>query len=370
MKIIIIKSNLKEGISAIMRAAGENQTLPILKNALIEAAENAIRLTATNLEIAITTTIPGKVIEAGRTTAPIALLGDVITNLQSERLNIETKNNALEIKTDNYTADLQTITADEFPIIPKIKNTPKHLTLGGGVLREALTQTTASAQFSELRPELSSVFLSFSLDHLKLAATDSFRLSQKIISKNHLNTNHTEPFKILLPLKTAQEIIRVVRDGDEVAITHDATQIAITTERTAIISRLIDGAFPDYEYLIPKEFAAEITINREELLGALKLVGVFSSRVSEVRMKISENQKSVEISSADQATGTNTYILPGAAKGAVKDIAFNWRYLGDGLRALSGDQVFIGLNDDNKPAILRTPGEASYFYILMPILKT
>ena len=370
MKLIIIKTNFKDGLLAIERAGGENQNLPILKNVFIEAVQNKIIFTATNLEIAIRAFVSGKTIEDGKLTVPLSVLLNIIHNLQSDRLNLEAKENVLRITTDNYEATLHGIFPDEFPIIPKIQNTEKFIAIKGDILRDALGQVVLSAQFSDLRPELNSVLLAFSPEAIRLAATDSFRLSEKTITKTQFTSNHDEEFKILIPLKTIHELMRILADGDAVKINHDANQILFSTDRFEFISRLVDGNFPDYSAIIPKKFDTEAVVKREEFTNAVKVAAVLSSRVNEVRVKASESKKTIEVFSTTQSVGENTYLLPAKIQGKSLDATFNWRYVMDALKALKTEDVFLGLNDENKPALLRSPNDASYFYILMPILKT
>ena len=369
MKIIIIKNNLKEALSLIERAVGENQNLPILKNILFDVDQNRITMTATNLEIAITVFVSGKIIEPGKTTIPAATFSSLVANIPTERLNIEQRKTNLEITTDNYEARIQITPTDDYPLIPKIKNTKHHLEIPGDVLRDALAQVVVAAQPSDIRPELSSVLFVYSVDQLTLAATDSFRLSERKIAKQHLKGTIAEPFKILVPLKTATELLRIIRTNAPVKMFLDENQVLFSSEQFECISRLLMGSFPEYENLIPKKFTAEITTSREELLNALKLAGVFSSRVYEVKIRAPQNQKNIEVFSVDQTIGENNYRLPAQITGGIAEICFNWRYLTDGLKTTTGESVFIGLNDENKPALIRSKTSAAGTYVLMPILK-
>jgi DNA polymerase-3 subunit beta len=367
MKFIVIKDNFKKGISAVEKITGENLNLPILKNILIETDNNKIKITSTNLEVSITSFVLGKIIEAGKITAPTDLVSNLINNIESERLNIEKKGNKIQIKTDNYEALIQGLPADDFPITPKIKNQEEFLEIKSEILKDALNQVLISAQFSDLRPELNSVLVDFSLNSMKLATTDSFRLSEKIINSDKFNTNYKKGFKILIPLKTAKEVVRILNDGEPVKIYNDGNQVLFKTEQLEFLSRLIDGNFPDYGAIIPQKFNMEMFINKEDFLRALKLVGVFGSKNSEVKIIPQENKKVVELTSSDQSLGENRYILPAKIQGKHKEIIFNWRYVVDVLRVLKNDEVFLGVNDDNEPAQIKSVGDASYFYILKPI---
>lgn len=370
MKVVVIKNNLREGIVAVERAAGENANLPILKNVLLETGENKLRMTATNLEIAASFSVSGKIIENGRITVPLSVLSGLIANISSERIELESKKNILEIKTDNYQATVHGISGDEFPLIPRVKNLDECVEIESATLKEALSQTIIASQFSELRPELNSVFIDFSLDNFKIVATDSFRLAEKTLAAGQFQSNHQEPFTLLLPLRSGQEALRIFGDEENVRVYHDENQILFKTERAEFFSRLMEGTFPDYRAIVPQKFGAEMNVSRQELLNALKLAGIFSSRTNEVKMNVLENKKAVGISSSDQSIGENTYVLPAKFRGDAKEMSFSWRYLSDGLKALKTDEVFLGLNEDNKPALLKSPNDASYFYLLMPILKT
>ncbi len=367
MKFIIIRVNLKDGISVVERSIGDNLNLPILKNILIEVSNNGIKLTATNLETAINFFATGKVIEQGKIAVPAGILSNLISNLTSDRLNLESKGNKLEIKTDNYEALIQGLPVDDFPITPKIKNQNEFLEIKAGVIKEALAQVLIAAQFSDLRPELNGVLFDFTINTLKLVATDSFRLAEKTISRDQFNTNHKEKFGALLPLKAAQELTRIIKDAEVLKIYHDDNQILFKTEQTELLSRLTEGRFPDYEAILPKKFNTEIVLNRQELIGALKLAGIFGGRNSEVKFRVQENKKVVEIASSDQTIGENNYVLTAKIQGKLKEIIFNWRYLMDALKILNGEDVFLGINGDSEPAEIKSPSDGSYLYILKPI---
>lgn len=370
MKFIVIKTNLKDGLVVVNRGIGENLNLPILKNVLIETENNNIKLTTTNLEIAVSYNISGKVIENGKFTAPMNIISNLINNIQNERLNIEKKGNKLEIKTDNYSAFINGLIADDFPITPKIKNKEEYLEIKAEVFKNALNQVLIAAQFSDLRPELNSVLFEFSLNNFKLAATDSFRLAEKTVNSEGFISTYKENFKILIPLKTAQELSRILKDGEVVKIYHDENQVLFKTEQLELLSRLLEGNFPDYNSIIPKKFGAEIVLNREEFINSLKLAGIFGSRSSEVVIGAQENKKVIEVVSSDQIIGENKYVLPAKVQGKPKETTFNWRYLADALRVLETEEIFLGIVSDNEPALLKSPGDSSYIYILKPIANT
>ncbi|MGB7957344.1 MAG: DNA polymerase III subunit beta [Minisyncoccia bacterium] len=369
MKFVALRSNIKEALGLVQRSTGENTNLPILKNILISAGEKGVFITATNLEFAITATVSGKVIENGKVTVPAGLLSNLISNLQSDRLNFESKNENLEIKTDNYTASIQGMPADDFPVTPKIGDKENYLETKGVFLKEAIQQTAVASQFSDLRPELNSILFDFSIETLKLAATDGFRLAEKTLAANIFTSKFSDPFRILIPLRATYELLRIIENEDVVKLYRDANQVLFKTERAELISRLSEGSFPDYSSLTPKSFTTEIITDRNDLLNAIKLAAVFGQRNNELKIAVHSNKKAIEVASADQAFGENNYLLPAKINGPSTETFFNVHYVSDAVRSITSENIFIGLQEETNPALIKSPTDESYFYILKPILK-
>jgi DNA polymerase-3 subunit beta len=369
MKFIALQSGVKEAISIVGAAIGDGINLPVLKNILIKIDGENITFSATNLEISTTHQLSGKVIEPGSITIPVSVLVNIINNLKSERLNFEVKGNILEIKTDNYSAKIQGTASDDFPPTPKIKNSESFLEIKSIFLREAIQQVVVAAQMSDFRPELSAIFFDFSIETIKLAATDGFRLAEKTIPTSNFTAKETESFKMLIPLKTAHEVQRVMSDSEVIRIYHDENQVLFRGEHTEIISRLIEGNFPEYSQIIPGKFISEVSASADELLSGIKLASVFGQKNGEVELRVNPSKKTLEIVSADQALGENAYLLPAKIKGDAIEVVFNWRYLADSLRAIKTGDVSFGFQAEANPAIVRPTTDASYFYIIKPILK-
>ena len=367
MKVIVLKNNLKDGLDSVSRSIGENPNLPILKNILISANSNQLKLSSTNLELAITKLIPGKVIEEGVMTIPFNILSSIVSNLTNERINLEKKDRNLIIKTDNYEALIQGANPDDFPIIPKIKNENQPIEINSSIFKESISKVVNAAQISELRPEISGVLLKIEQNTIKLVATDSFRLAEKIISENQFKGSFIGENNIIIPLKTIQEMTRIIKEDVMVGVFIDNNQILFKIDGLEIVSRLIEGKFPDYNPIIPKSIDTEIIINREQFINALKLTSSFATKVNEIKLKAERGSKVIKLYAADTALGESNYLIPSKIKGDGVEVVFNWRYLLDGLRNGDSENVFLGLNGDSRPAVIKTPEDVSYLYILMPI---
>jgi len=368
MKLIILKDNFKKGLSCVERIVADNTSLPILKNILIKIIDNKIKISATNLELGIEKFISGKILEDGSLTVPFLILNNIISNTDSDRINIEKEGDNIIIKTDNYKAKIQGIQEDEYPIIPKIKNKEKNIEINTDIVKNAFLEIINAAQFSEIRPEISGVLFDFQSTVFKLVATDSFRLAEKTIYDHQFKTNFNQGFKVIIPLKTAQEIIKIFPDDVSMKIYIDENQILFENEDQKLISRLIEGQYPDYEQIIPKTTETEIILSKEKIKNAVKLVSSLSGKINDIKLSIKNNSKTVEVYSSNNQLGENNYLIPAKIKGPEFDkITFNWRYLLDAIKPIKTENIFMGVNGDNKPTIIKSPEESSYFYILMPI---
>lgn len=367
MKLIILKNNILEGISAVERSTGINANLPILKDIVIKTIQGKICFVATNLEIAITHKIQGKVLEEGEIAIPLQIFSSVAKNLNAERISLETKGTQLVITTDNYEATVQGHDAKDFPIIPPVHSNDFFSKLDVRLFFEAFQNVIVATQYSEIRPEISGVFMKYSRDRLIVAATDSFRLAERVIHANQATSSFDEA-SIIVPLRAAEELLKIssVAKG-EIKIIIDANQVLFKTENTELVSRLVDGVFPEYQAIIPKVTENEVTLDRGECINALKLASAFSGKTNDITVKIGENGKFLELNSSDSALGENHYRIPIKFKGEPFSVVFNWKYLLDGLKIYSNKEIILGINTPDRPAAIKTSDEPDLKYVVMPI---
>lgn len=365
MKIIALKNNLKDGVDAVSKVISDSSSsLPILKNILFDVDDGKIKACATNLEIAITAYIPGKIIENGGLTLPSQVFQSVLNNLQTERINLESNNERIIIETDNYDAKIQGIKKDEFPIIPKIKEGAGKIIIQADLFIDSISAVMNSAQISENRPELSGVLFDYTGDYLKMASTDSFRLSERRIDNKQIKAS-INPFKAVVPLKTISEAARIFKREGSLEIYLDDNQILIKNDYIEIISRLLSVNFPEYEAIIPKNIETEAIFSKNELIHALKLVSAFTDKFNEIKAEIKD--KEIEITSYNQGVGENKYLIPAKIKGKGLKMVLNWKFLLDGVKGIMSENVVMGITNEDKPIILKPDSGENYFYVLMPI---
>ncbi|MFA7201748.1 MAG: DNA polymerase III subunit beta [Candidatus Paceibacterota bacterium] len=370
MNIIILKNNLKEALAILGGIKRENTQLPILKNILIDAQEDGIFISSTDLEIGVVHKIPGKIIQKGIVTVPYTVFTQIISNLAFERVALELKGTSFLITADNYKAKVTTTPPDDFPIIPQVsKKQDSVFTVDPQALLDALMGVSVACQVSDFRPELSGILFHFKEGQFRIVATDSFRLAKQEIINKKIKTNFDREFSFIVPLRTVQEILRIFsgKKQETITIAVEDNQIMFENEQTIIVSRLINGKFPDYEMVIPSTYDIEMTVKKEDIISALKLTSSLSNRLYEVRLILDENMKYMKLVSSSHEFGEGEYMLSVKAKGQPIQISFNWRFILDGIKNIKTENIFIGLNNEQKPSVIRIPDDTLYTYILTSI---
>lgn len=373
MKFTCLKENLEKALTIAERFTGKNVTLPILGNILLETNETALFVTATNLEHAIRIKVVGKTGGFGRVSVPAKIVSSLLQSTRSEKVDLEEKQGNLLIKTDTRDIRMNGIAAEDFPLIPKIKKMYS-LTVDGLSLANSLTKVLPAVSFSEFKPELNGVFFKAVHSSLCLAATDTFRLAESNLALLEKIQNTGVSF--ILPQKMAQEIARLPAK-EELTVSWGDNQILFETEDVEIISRTIEGNFPEYSGIIPKGFEAASFMNREKLVEAVRSSSIFASKLQEVRLNLSRQVLEITSSNPEigeyrtklevQSSGKGFLGSVGAGKDTEVNLGFNFRYLLDGLAALDDEEVFLGLNSENAPTMLCNRGDDLFKYVLMPI---
>lgn len=368
MKLILFRDNLKNGLLAAEHAVADSSNLPVLKNVLLKTAGNKIQLTTTNLELAVTKLVSGKIVEDGALSVPFTTFYSIVNNTAHDRISLEREGSSFVVKTDNYEARMQGTPAEDFPLIPRMEDMGRSMEIDPAVFLDALSQVIVAAHISDIRPEISGVLFDFQMTALKLVATDSFRLAEKVIDGKKFRHTFDAGFRAIVPLKTAQELLRVVSRTAPLIVHCDANQMLFRSDDIEVMSRLIDGNYPDYEQIIPKDAETEITVDRAHFVNAVKLVSNFSGKTNDIRLSTDLEGRVVDVHSVNQFLGENKYLVPARVTGApLAEIPFNWRYLLDGLKSVADESVVVRLNGGSRPALVRPTQDASFLYIVMPI---
>jgi len=378
MNFSCTQENLNQGLQTVSHIAVKNTTLPILNNVLIEVKEKEIKLSTTNLEIGINCLIRGRVDKDGSYTIPAKLFSDYVNLLPNKKVDINLKEDHLNVSCENYKTKLNGQSASEFPLIPKIER-EEPFVCTANEFKKALQQVIFACTTSETRPEISGVFLNFSGENLTLAATDSYRLAEKKIKINNKAKKET---RVIVPARALQELIRILSgyqalgeitqeegDGENLKVYINENQILFSYENIELVSRLIEGQYPDYKQIIPQSNKTEAVISVAELVKAVKLGSLFTkSGINDIELQIIGND--LVVSSANSQTGENEIKLNIQKNGQDNSIIVNHRYLLDGLQSIGSEEINFVMTDGNTPCVLRPKKpvkDFEYLYIIMPI---
>ena len=362
MKLQVTQENLAKALSTVARVANTRNTLPILGNVLLKTVENRLSVSATNLDIAITHYIGSKVSEEGAITVPARLMQDFVSSLPSGVIDLELDENKLHIATDQYKSTINGVSAEDFPVMPAITDGTSWQ-VPATIFKKGLQQVVLAASSDEARPVLTGVFLHTHEGELYMVATDSYRLAERALQKSK-----NEDVSLLVPGSALQDMLRILGDGDEsVTLTHDDQQVLFQVGEVELVSRLIEGSYPDYRKLIPASFEVTATLSRADFTNITKVSSLFAREsAGSVTIKVDEAKKQVSIRSVASQLGENT-ASAGAEITGSGEVTLNSRYLLDALHVFNGDTISFSFNGKLDPCLLTDPNGKDYKHIVMPL---
>jgi len=383
MKLICTQDNFKKAILNSERVVSRQTTLPILNNILFEAEKGVFKLSATNLEIGVVVKIGAKIEKEGKITIPAKLLGNFINNLpMGENISLEIIDQNLKIKSGSVKSIIKGLPASDFPLIP-YKSSDFQLNLPAIELKNIISKIITSVSLTESRQELTGINLILKEKKLFFASTDSFRLSEcrlKLDEKN-INSESYSNFinkkdNIIIPAATMVELMRIISNNDEgeVKIAIEDGQIFFETNGTMLVSRLINGKYPEYKHILPKDFKTRVVGEKNQIQGAVKMASIFSNnKTSEIALKIAQDEKKVFIEAKSSEVGENSSELKLDITGPSQEVILNSKYLLDGINTATTSKIAILINSGSTPVALKEINEQNgevledYVYIVMPI---
>ena len=385
MQISCIQENLARGLGIVGRAVATRSTLPVLSNVLLETDQGRLKLAATNLEIGITCWVGSMIENEGSITVPGRLLNDLVSSLAPDKvISLQTKGANLHLTCPGYDANLRGIAAEEFPVIPQVAGNAS-CAVGPKELHEALSQVGFAAASDDTRPVLAGVQFSFRGTSLTLAAADGFRLALRNLE---IVRPLGEDLDIIVPARAVQELTRILGDQEEpveILITSNRSQVLFHLNSVDLVSRLIEGAFPDVKQIIPTRHVTRVIVSTKDFQNANKIASLIARDANNiVRLVVSSavangNPDHVSEGPSGQVSvgavadvGDTHSIVDAVIEGesAQLTIAFNGKYLGDVLGAINTAQVSLELNSPSSPGVLRPVGGSAYTHVIMPMHLT
>jgi DNA polymerase-3 subunit beta len=375
VKIICKQQDLSRGLSAVSHAVSSRSTLPILSNILLTTDHGRLKLSATNLEIGINCWVDAQIEEEGTTTVPAKLLTDLVSSLPQApvEMALVEDTNTLNVKSLGSTANIKGMDASEFPLIPNAEDGEPPVVLEAMLLKEIIAEVAFAAADDDSRPVLTGVLVQVGGEKITLAAADAFRLAVRVAA---LPGDDHPRGDILIPARTLTELARILPSEGmvEMIVTPNRSQVLFHTQNLDLVSRLIDGTFPNFRQIIPKEHSTRAVVETKQFAEAIKRAALFardSSNITRIKINAGENDGlepgSITVEATAEDLGDNTSTINAAVDGPELQIIFNVKYLADVLTVVGTPEVALEANAATKPGVIKPVGADDYTYVIMPM---
>lgn len=364
MKITFLSDNLQKKLPFLNHAVSLKGQLPILSNFLLEIKKGKLTISATDLEIGISSTIPVNVEKEGRTTIPAKNFSDLLTNIGNQKITLSLEGETLKLTGEKIKASFQTTPADDFPTLYEEK--------GGGLINikrsqveEFISRVVFAAASDSSRPALSGVLLDKDGNEVLFVATDGYRLS---IQKNVFTTKEELENPLVIPGRVIREILSINEESDDldIFVSEKSNQVLFSLGETVLVGRLIEGEYPDYQKIIPTDFNTKTEVNRLELLNAIKICSVFARETANI-IKITIEKNKIIVSANSPSVGEDSVEILAKTVGEENEIAFNAKYVLDLLSSLDKDDLVFEMTGPLNPGVFKIKEDNSFLHLIMPI---
>jgi len=361
MKFSVTKEKLLEGLQQVQNVVSTRTTLPILSNVLLQADGSEVHLTTTDLDVGVRGSCEAQVDKEGATTLPARRLFNIVRELPSSEIQFDVDGkNAASIRSGQSFFKILGLPEEEFPPLPKFEDA-KVVTIRQKDLRDGLRKTSYAISTDETRYVLNGILFSFKDNKLTLVATDGRRLAMVEIELEFPRSHEAD---IIIPTKAVTELQRLLTDDGDAKVSMGNGQIAFDLNKTLLVSKLIEGNYPNYRQVIPAEAKERVKLERETFLNSLRRVSLLASDKSN-SIKLNFSKNNIDITANTPEVGEAKESLPVQYKGRDFSIAFNPEFFMAPLRALTEDEVFLDLIDEMSPGVLKI--QTPFLYVLMPM---
>lgn len=367
MKLKVLQENFSKIVSTATRFTSSKAQLPVLANIYIACKGNKLSVSSTNLEVSYNSSVGAKVEKEGEITVPARIINDIVSNLNPGPIDLTTDKERLNISTDNFNSNVSGMNPSDFPEVPK-KLGKNSYTIETKLFKDALSKTLFSVSVDETRPILTGILFIFNKKGLSLVSTDGFRLSKKDIKIKEIKENE----KVILPKTILSEILRITSDQEEIQFSFNKSenQVIFKVDNT-ILSRVLQGEFPDFEKIIPKTSELEVGVGKDDLLQAVKLASVFAQDSANI-VKLLVNKNKLTIEAESQSAGSQENEIDAKVEGEFNEkkgfqIAYNYRFLEEFLNSIEGDDVKLKFTNSSAPGVLLDEKDKDYLHLIMPV---
>ncbi len=372
MKASVTQQHLAHGLSIVSRAVSPRSTLPVLANVLIATDEGRLRISATNLELGITCWIPANIEEEGSITVPARTIVDLVGTFPPDlvKLALDTRTQTLNVVSNSSVHEIKGIDAQDFPPVP-VPDLNESVDLDLTTFKEMIQQVAFAASADEARPVLQGVKMEVAENALTLAATDGFRIS---VRKELLTNPIKQDFSIIIPARAMNELARIAGENDKavsMVVPAGRGQVIFHLQDAELVSQLIDGNFPDYRAIIPRNYKTRTIVSTPAFLKACKQAEIIAREGNNViRLNVLPEEDGagrVEINSQTEETGKSDIQVEANIEGGPILIAFNVKFLREVLDVIHSPNVAMETNTNNAPGVIRPVGDDDFVHVIMPM---
>ena len=363
MRFSINKMELQNALAVVMKGVSTRSTLPILSGILIEAANDAITLQSTDLELSVQVSAPALIEDPGRTVVPGKLFSDIVRSLPDAAVNVQTSEDAdMQLTCDTSTFSIRTLNPDDFPGFPSVE-TSQQINVPFKTFAQMVKRVSRVASRDESRAILTGVLVELEGSELKMVATDSYRLA---LAKTPIESGADE-FSAVIAATFLTDVCSVLDTESDATLALAENQIVITCENTIFINRRIEGNYPNYRQLLPEDHNTRATIDLSALTSSVKRASILSSSSAPMRFDLNVATQTIQIFVNSSDVGSVQETISCELNGEDVEIAFNSAYVSDGLAAIRGNQVYFDVQTGMKPGIFRTVDGEDFLYLIMPV---
>ncbi len=361
-------------LNIVSRVVNSKPGLPILNNILFEAKNGKVHLTATDLEIGINTWIGADVQSEGRVTVPAKQLSEFVHSIPSEKVDVSLDKQMVTVATVNNNAEFHTIPSDDYPHVVTVDKEAPILKIPQSDLLKSVKRVAFAAASDDVKPVLTGVRIEIEGKSVSFVSADGLRLSKQTIK---VKSESTKDVNLLVPVKALQELAFVVSemgmDDKEMVslyVVEDRNQVVFRFGDVDIVSRLIDGQYPEYKQIIPTGFKTQVTAKKDDFASALKVTNIIARSVlgNKIILDLEPKDNVVALSASQSEVGSNRSIFEGAMEGNSIKIAFSARFLGDMLTNLDGEELVLECSEPVKPGVFKIKGDDDFIHLIMPMM--
>ncbi len=363
MKVSIARSELLDALNVVSKGMSARSTLPILSGILFTTADGLITVQSTDLEVSVRHTVPALIEAEGQTVIPGKLLSDIVRTLPEAAVTLETDGEVIIVRCQHSSFTVKTLKPADFPKFPEVA-VDKQVKLPAALLGTMVKKVSKAVSRDETRAILTGVLVVIEGPSLRMVATDSYRLA---VSEVVLEESPAEDLEVVVPGKALEEVTRIAASSDGVTIGTSENQIVFEFGETTFVTRRIEGTFPNYKQLIPKESETVATVSTEEFAAAVKRVSLMALHNTPLKLSVSIEDQTLSLSATTQDVGDASEDLMVKGEGKDVEIAFNHAFLSDGLASTTSDVLDLQVQSSLKPGLLRSKGDDDFLYLLMPV---